>query len=508
MGTWVGIDLGTTNSAVAYVRPDGTPEIIPNREGEPLTPSIVVMTGDMPLVGAAAKQAVAVAPGDAALFVKRHMGDPGWAFQDGSGRRLRAEELSALILRRLKADAEEYLGEPVTDAVITVPAYFDETRRRATCDAGEIAGLRVRRVLNEPTAAALAYGLRADQSGTALVFDLGGGTFDVTVLRMDRGEITVLGTNGYRDLGGFNFDSELMRLLDQRFIAAGGETLIGSGAPEVLLREQAETLKRALGTVERGQAILSANGVSRAVEVSRAEFEDATASLLSKTCQLATIVLEDADLGWSGVDRLLLVGGSTRMPMVRRALEKLAGRRAERGVNPDQVVALGAAVQADLLSRDGPAGGELVPAVGRERITVQDVTSHGLGTLCLDDAGIRQVNAVIIARNTPIPAVDRQLFQTVRDRQPRVEVTVTQGDETDPTWVNVLDKFEVAVPPYPAGAPIEVRYGYDENQIIYVEVLDGTSGRSLIRHQVHNVNNMTRAQVTDAVRRVADIEVR
>jgi molecular chaperone DnaK len=507
VGLTVGIDLGTTFSAIARINDLSKPEIIRNRDGDTVTPSVVLFQGDVPLVGLMAKRSAATAPLDVVQFVKRQMGDPSWRFDTTEGERYSPEQVSALILKRLKEDAEEALGQSVTDAVITVPAYFDDARRRATKDAGRIAGLNVPRVLNEPTAAALAYGHATQNDGTVLVYDLGGGTFDVTVLRITRGEFDILATGGDPQLGGFNWDNELMTLLNERFRTEGVPDLLDGETLEADLREKAELAKHSLTTVEKTRVALSADGVSKILPVSRADFEDATSSLLGRTRDIAVNVLEDAGLPWSAIDRLLLVGGSTRMPMVRTMIEREWGRTAERSINPDEVVALGAAIQAQLVEAEKQPGTALALRVGGAPVVISDVTSQGLGTIVQDGPDGRFLNSIIIPPNTKIPAKRSDRFYTLHDYQTEIDVQVTQGDDEDPDYVRVIGNQVLQIPPYPAGAEIEVVYAYDIDQMVFIEVTDMTTGRPIGTFEVANEANLTDEQVRQAALKMRATEV-
>ncbi|MEV6409926.1 Hsp70 family protein [Kribbella sp. NPDC051718] len=501
----IGIDLGTTYSAVAVVDRSGRPEIVPNAEGQRITPSVVFFSGDVALVGATAKRSAAIEPLDTVQFVKRAMGDPAWRFETGSGRQFRPEEISAIILRRLKEDAEAYLGEPVTDAVITVPAYFDDGARRATQDAGAIAGLTVHRVLNEPTAAALAYGANRPTVGTVLVYDLGGGTFDVTIMRIADGEFETLATSGDRNLGGFDWDNALMRLINERFQAAGGPDLLDDDRTEADLRDRAEWAKHALTMMPAARVVISAGGSTETIEITRAEFEDVTAHLVSRTRDLAEILIEDAGLVWSDIDRVLLAGGSTRMPAVRAMVAKMSHRVAESAVNPDEIVALGAAVQAQVLTAGNGQGP--MPEVNGVPISIRDVTSQGLGTLARIEGTSRMENVVIVAPNTPIPASNSELFHTVVDNQTSLFVQVTQGDDQDAAYVKVIGERELSIPPYPAGAPVSVAFAYDLDQTVFIELIDLTSHQSLGTFEVSDVANMTPAERDQATRKIHELEV-
>jgi molecular chaperone DnaK len=508
LGRIIGIDLGTTFSAAAVVNDLNQPEIVTNRDGESITPSVVLFQGDAPLIGTMARRAATTAPLDVVEFVKRAMGDPSWRFDATDGRTYRPEEVSALIVKRLVEDAEQALGEKVTEAVITVPAYFDDAQRQATKDAGTIAGVTVARVLNEPTAAALAYGLSSGFNGTVMVYDLGGGTFDVTILRISDGTFDIIATGGDRNLGGFDWDGALMNLLNERFVAAGGEDLLDGDRLEAGLRERAVLAKHSLSNVQVARVVLGDATKTVTLELSRADFERVTAGLLSRTRELAEMVRDDAGLTWPDVDRVLLVGGSTRMPMVRAMVDASIGRPVERRIHPDEIVALGAAVQARLVESSRGTAAELT--VNGHKVEVGDVTSHGLGTFAINPETGRLENSVIIPHNMKIPAKRPGYFSTVRDNQSEVDVEVTVGDDTDPAYVrNVTgDKpLRVRIPPYPAGAPIEVIYAYDIDQTVFVEVNDLTAGRSLGTFEVPNIVNMSRNQVAEAAAKMRTTEV-
>jgi molecular chaperone DnaK len=505
----VGIDLGTTYSAVAVLRETGEPEILPNRDGEDITPSVVLMQavgdGDEPLVGTMAKHSAASAPDDVVQFVKRHMGDPSWRFDSTSGGSYTAEEVSAIILKRLKEDAELALGEPVVDAVITVPAYFDDARRTATKHAGKIAGLNVLRVLNEPTAAALSFGLDTSAEGTVLVYDLGGGTFDVTLMRISNGEFEVLGTDGDRNLGGFDFDNRLIEYLAQKVEADGGPDLLGDPAQVAVLREKAEMAKRSLTTVATTTVHVSAEGKPYRVQVERVEFERMTADLLRRTEDLTEMVLEEAGLTWPQVDHVLLVGGSTRMPMVRALVERLAGKQADRSVHPDEAVALGAAIQA-AVEQSASAGADLALLDGKP-LVVADVTSQSLGVITVGDDLRTKLNTIVIPRNTKIPSKLSQDLQTIRDNQTALDVEVTQGDDTNPDYVVVVGSKTLPIPPYPAGAPVRVSYAYDIDQTIFVELTDLTTNQLLGTFEVDRLANLSDEQLNAAVAKVSALPV-
>ncbi|MGQ4514418.1 Hsp70 family protein [Streptomyces sp. DW26H14] len=558
----VGIDLGTTYCAVAVADRSGSASIVRNREGENITPSVVMFQGDTVVVGSQAKRSAATAPDHVVQFVKRYMGDTNPIYQSESGTSYRPEEISALLLKRLKEDAELMLGEPVEQAVITVPAYFDDLRRKATQDAGRLAGLDVLRIVNEPTAAALAYGL--DQSsandgtggtdgtdgsrvndgatgadsttgaggesggggariGTVLVYDLGGGTFDVTLMRVEDGDYTVIATDGDRNLGGFDWDGALMNHLNGAFMASGGQDLTSDSALQAELRDKAEIAKRTLSNAPQAVVVLSAGDRHEQIRVTREKFEEITAELLDRTRIITEGVLEDAGLGWAGVDRLLLVGGSTRMPMVQELIGRLSGREPERGIAQDEVVALGAALVAlDAAVRGeeaeekrryvgSGANVESAPGDGLARLTkgrvksIRDVTSQSLGMVAvrdrkrLDD----EFNAVIIPRNTPVPTKQSDTFHTLFDQQRRLRVQVTEGDDADLAYVKTVGESTIDIPPYPVGAPFEVFYSYDVDGIIHVEVKDGTTGKWLGEFELERPDNLDAEELAELGDRVA-----
>ena len=517
MGHVVGIDLGTTYSAVATLGADGVPQILPNAEGESTTPSVVFFQdidgADEPMVGSMAKHMAGTSPDDVVQFVKRHMGDPSWRFESSSGNSYTAEEVSAMILKKLKQDAELALGEPITDAVITVPAYFDDARRVATKQAGAIAGLNVMRVLNEPTAAAISYGLDTGKNGTVLVYDLGGGTFDVTILRINDQHFEVAGTDGDRNLGGFDFDNELMKFIADDIVKQGGNILDGNHFEAVAdLREKAEMAKRTLSNVAKTNVFVSLNGKNYRTTVSRKDFEKITKSLLTRTEELVEDVLEDTGTTWDQIDHGLLIGGSTRMPMVRDLVERMSGKTPETDVNPDEAVALGAAVQATLEVANGSSDAgatsnsseemSSLPAFTKE-IQIQDVTSQALGVLILADDGINMKNSVMIPKNTPIPASRSDQFSTVSDNQTQLRVQVTQGDDPDPNFVVQVGESTLQMPPYPAGSPIQITYHYDIDQTVQIEVTDLVTNKSLGNFEIDRSANMSEhdvAQATDKMR--------
>jgi molecular chaperone DnaK (HSP70) len=482
MGTFVGIDLGTTNSVVAYRNPYGRPEVIPNREGQNITPSVIYFGVDPPAVGQEAKEWARLGNELIASFFKPHMGNPLYRL-NFHGRDYSATDLSALVLQRLKQDAEAKLGEPVDRAVITVPAYFADPQRKATIEAGERAGLQVLRIINEPTAAALAYGLqKSGQTETVLIYDLGGGTFDVTLARITPDEIAVLSTAGDHDLGGKNWDDRIATFLSEKFAAETGFDPLDDPVAlnEVLVRS--EQAKWTLSERSSARVTLQLGTQRKTYEITRSEFEAMTSALMDRTRRLTEEALGEAGLDWRGLTGVLLVGGSTRMPMVRQYVGEMAGMPPKAGVNVDEVVALGAAIQAAMevgeSSRD--AAGPRFTLVGARRIT--DVMSHSLGSVAVSSDGSSYVNEIIIYRNVPIPTenVKSFLHHTHGGRNQRMEVYLTQGESPQPLDCSVLGKYVFSgIEPTAEEVVVDVGLSYDANGVVQVHAVQRDTGRAL-----------------------------
>ncbi|AIQ25583.1 molecular chaperone DnaK [Paenibacillus sp. FSL E2-8871] len=467
MSKVIGIDLGTTNSCVAVME-GGEAVVIPNPEGARTTPSVVGFKKDGErIVGETAKRQAITNPDRTISSVKRHMGTNHKESIDGKD--YSPQEISAMILQKLKSDAEAYLGQTVTQAVITVPAYFNDSQRQATKDAGKIAGLEVLRIVNEPTAAALAYGLEKSEDQTILVYDLGGGTFDVSILELGDGFFEVKATSGDNKLGGDDFDQVVMDHLVSEFKKEQGIDLSKDKSAVQRLKDAAEKAKKELSGVLTTTISLPfitvVDGVPQHLEINltRAKFDELTAGLVERTLGPTRQALSDAGMTPADLTRIVLVGGSTRIPAVQDAIKKLTGKDPHKGVNPDEVVALGAAVQAGVLTGDV------------KDVVLLDVTPLSLG---IETAG--GVFTKMIERNTTIPTSKSQVFSTFADNQPSVEIHVLQGERQMANGNKTLGRFMLnEIPPAPRGVPqIEVSFDIDANGIVNVSATDKGTNKS------------------------------
>nr|WP_288302797.1 molecular chaperone DnaK [uncultured Anaerotignum sp.] len=468
MGKIIGIDLGTTNSCVAVME-GGQPVVIVNSDGARTTPSVVgfAKNGER-LIGETAKRQAITNPDNTISSIKRHMGENYKVNIEGKA--YSPQEISAMVLQKLKADAESYLGETVSEAVITVPAYFNDAQRQATKDAGRIAGLDVKRIINEPTSAALAYGLDNESEQKIMVYDLGGGTFDVSIIEIGGGVIEVLSTNGNTHLGGDDFDQRIIDYLVAEFKKAEGMDLSKDKMAMQRLKEAAEKAKKELSTVTTTNINLpfitmNQDGPKHLdVTLSRAKFDELTADLVDSTMGPVRQALSDAGLSASEVDKVLLVGGSTRIPAVQEAVKKYTGKEPFKGINPDECVAVGAAIQ----------GGKLAGDEGAGSVLLLDVTPLSLGIETLGGVATK-----LIDRNTTIPTNKKQIFSTAEDNQTAVDIHVVQGERPLARDNKTLGQFKLdGIAPARRGVPqIEVTFDIDANGIVNVSAKDLGTGK-------------------------------
>lgn len=490
MGKIIGIDLGTTNSCIAVME-GGQPVVIANSEGVRTTPSIVgfTKTGER-LVGETAKRQAVTNVDGTVISIKRHMGTD-YKFEN-DGKKFSPQEISAMILQKLKKDAESYLGESVTEAVITVPAYFTDSQRQATKDAGKIAGLEVKRIINEPTAAALAYGLDNENEQKIMVYDLGGGTFDVSIIEIGDGVIEVLATSGNNHLGGDDFDQKIIDFLVSEFKKSDAIDLSQDKMAMQRLKEAAEKAKKELSSatttnINLPYITVGAEGPKHLdLTLSRSKFEELTHSLVISTLDPVKNALKDAGLSANELDKVLLVGGSTRIPAVQEEVKKLTGKEPFKGINPDECVALGASIQGGKLAGDEGAGG----------ILLLDVTPLSLG---IETAG--GVSTVLIPRNTTIPTNKKQIFSTYADNQTSVDINIVQGERPMAKDNKSLGQFRLdGIAPAPRGIPqIEVTFDIDANGITKVSAKDlGTGAEQNIT--VTSSTNLSDEEIDKAVK--------
>ena len=489
MGKVIGIDLGTTNSCVAVME-GGEAVVIPNPEGARTTPSVVAFQKDgQRIVGQVAKRQAVANPDRTVSSIKRHMGSDYKVEIDG--KKYSPQEISAMILSKLKADAESYLGGKVTDAVITCPAYFTDSQRQATKDAGKIAGLNVLRIINEPTAAALAYGLDKDNANhKVMIYDLGGGTFDVSILEIGDGVFEVLATNGNNMLGGDDFDKRIMDYLVDEFKSKEGIDLSKDKMAMQRLKEAAEKAKIELSGLTTANVNLpfitaTAEGPKHLdVDITRQKFDALTADLVEKTSEPMRLAMKDAGLTYNDIDKVILVGGSTRIPAVVEKVKQITGKEPFKGINPDECVAIGAAIQGGVLSGE-----------------VKDVLLLDVMHLSLGIETLGGVFTKLIERNTTIPAKKSQVFSTAADNQTQVDIHILQGEREFAKDNKTLGRFELTgIPPAPRGVPqIEVTFDVDANGIVHVTAKDlGTQKSTDIT--ITSSTNLSEADIDRAVK--------
>lgn len=518
MGKYIGIDLGTTFSCMAYIDENGQPQVIPNSEGDNITPSSVLFDGNSTIVGKEAKEQSLLEPNNFEQFVKRHMGERDYQFTTSDGEKYSPEAVSAIILAKMKSDAENYLGESVDGAVITVPAYFNEAQRKSTMDAGAISGLNVLAIINEPTAAALAFGISkgSEKSQTVMVYDLGGGTFDVTVMRFDNTSITVLGTAGDRKLGGFDFDKKIIDAVVEDAKKSGLDINDDITARQDL-QLKAEIAKKSLSSKEKTNIMLNISGKPYKYTLTREDFEEMAEPLLFKSVSSMENACDEAGLEYSDLDKILLVGGSTRMPIVKEAIKEETDIEPSSEVHPDEAVAIGAAYHViDVLKSQQAKAQENndtnnkvldidIPETTKQ-YSFTDVTSHGIGVVVVDENG-EKFNSVILPKNITVPAEKTNCYCTTVAYQECLSIEVTQGEESDLRYVTVIGTAQIELTPRDKIVGIEVTISCDENSIIHVRVYDQDLKCDLGEMHIDRVSNLTEEEVKQNQMRISKLDI-
>lgn len=548
MNKTIGIDLGTTFCAIGHINNEGEPEVIPNKEGDKLTPSAVWCSkeGNV-VVGKLAKENIVFHPNDVCLYVKKQMGGGDWEFNDSFGTTYKPEQISAFILKRLRDDASEFFGEDVRDVVITVPAYFDDAARASTMDAGRIAGLNVLRIINEPTAAALAYSFKnaTDVPETVLVFDLGGGTFDVTVLNMSRDKIEVLATNGDRNLGGFDWDNALMENFVEQIREqnpAISNDVLDSMQTLAILRNAAESVKKILTQKENVDTTITLENVEYQISVTRDKFEAITEKLVLRTKMLTEVALDEAGVDIKDLKKVILVGGSTRMTMIPKMLKDLTCKKPIQNLHPDEVVALGAAILAENLNikeciNRGKSFGDVIKERTNEvfekqiqedddisveesakikkrleermghiqRFVVEDVCSHSLGVLALDLQN-KETNCIILKKDSKLPASGQDTFVTTEQNQTSFILKVTEGEDANPEYVKLIGQSKIALDSLPKEYPIIIEFCYNQDGMFCAKVYDGKDAGFIGDMEIDRRANLTEKQKLAAMANMPKIK--
>ncbi|HIP29688.1 MAG TPA: VWA domain-containing protein [Sulfurospirillum arcachonense] len=464
----VGIDLGTTNSEIAYIDEYNKPVVIPNKDGNNITPSVICFDGNSIIIGEEAKELQALGTYDIAAFFKRQMGDETFTFYS-NGVDYTATELSAMILKKLKDDAEFFLGKKISDAVITVPAYFKEKERQSTIDAGKKAGLNVLQVINEPTAAAVAYGLKNSSNQTVLVYDLGGGTFDVTIMKIQKNVIKILNSTGDHHLGGKDWDDKIISYLSQQFEEEFGVDPLQDSESVADLLIRAEEAKKQLTKRMSTNISISYDGMKGRYTLTRAIFDDLTADLMERTVSLTQQALDDIELNSLDIDNILLVGGSTRMPMVHDFIEERFFKKPLIGVNVDEAVALGASIVAyDSSKPKFSLGGQ----------KIKDVTNHSLGMIAINEDNTKYVNSFILSKNQEVPCIKEKTFthRVSKTTANKLEIFLTQGEDRVPDSVDYLGMYVVDNIPYEKSGIVNIliKYEYDISGVVNVSAYVGS----------------------------------
>lgn len=522
MARYVGIDLGTTFSAVAIIDEKGNPQIIPNQQGETTTPSAVLFGKGKPVVGSTAKKKSISDPANYEAFVKRHMGEKSYTFTNKAGESYRPEEISALILSKLKQDAEAYLGEEIAGAVITVPAYFADPHRVATRDAATAAGIKVLDMINEPTAAAIAFGISKNvtEPQTVMVYDFGGGTFDVSILRIDAENIEVIATHGDHELGGYDIDKAIYDYVVDLAQDEGVDIESDRKAMQSLMIA-AETAKKELSSAEETDICIYVRGEEFETTITREEFEEEIAdSVMDTTLSIMTRTMEMAGLTYRDIDKILLVGGSTRIPYIRTMLEEETGITPSSEVHPDEAVAIGAAYHAVDVARQMAEGTYKTEVSGNsnskppvevheedlpeldKNYRFQDVTSHGIGVVALNEND-EEANSIILPRNTRIPAEFEAYYATLGNYQKQLEIQVTSGDFEDLDYVTILGSAMMEIRPRLQPVQIQIIVSCDKDAVVHVRARDMDDNIDLGEITINrDEHNMTEQEVQQAAKRI------
>lgn len=518
MGKYIGIDLGTTFSCMAYINETGQPAIIPNSEGKNITPSTVLFDGSSIIVGEQAKNQSILEPKNFEQFVKRHMGERDYQFSTADGEKYSPEAVSAIILSKMKNDAEAYLGDSIDGVVITVPAYFNEAQRMATMDAGKIAGLNVLAIINEPTAAALAFGIAkgGEKKQTIMVYDLGGGTFDVTILCFDADNITVLATAGDRKLGGSDFDQRIINAV-VKDAADQGIDIQKDPIARQDLQLKAEEAKKTLSAGQKATIVLNVGGRPYKYVLTRDGFFDLVEPLLFKTIGSMETACDEAGVDYADLDKILLVGGSTRMPIVRESIEEETGIVPSAEIHADEAVAIGAAYYVlEVLKKEQKKVEKescseqkkmdvVIPETAK-KYTFTDVTSHGIGVVCTDEEN-QDVNSIILPKNIQVPAESTNQYCTTVPFQEKLYIQVTQGEEEDLRYVTVIGTAEIEISPREEIVDIEVTISCDENSIIHVRVYDLDLQQDLGEIYIDRISNLTEEEVCQNQQRISKLDI-
>ncbi len=521
MGKYIGIDLGTTFSVVSYIDDTGNPQIINNMEGENITPSTVLFEGDVAIVGTDAKNSSIVNPENYVAFAKRNMGSKQQNYYIG-GKSYSPEEISAIILKKLCKDTEAALGDEILGAVITVPAYFTDAQRKSTMDAATMAELPVLAIINEPTAAALSYGISKSDSGSkkVLVYDLGGGTFDVSIMQFTENEIEILSSVGDSQLGGYDFDLKIIEWFKEQAKTQGADVEQDVLAQQSLLLE-AEKAKKALSSGRTKTMItLSVAGKPVRAELTKEEFEYMIEPLIYQSISLMDSAMEEANLEYSELDKILLVGGSTRIPLVKKMIEEETEIEPSMDIHPDEAVAIGAAFHAVECARNSACDSnqstpsENSPVIDKGSIpqtnstyTFTDRTSHGIGVEIWDEELGESINSVILPKNSVVPAEGERDFVTVADYQEAIKLTVRQGETSELKYTTIIGETELKLRPKPKGSPVRVVISCDTDSIIHVHVIDLEDNEDLGEMKIDRVSNLSEEEVKQSQSKLGKLNI-